>query len=59
MHDTLKLSFDPAAFLASAGLGRRIVQLKPKKVFFAQGGSCETIFYLQKGREERKPRSHF
>jgi CRP/FNR family cyclic AMP-dependent transcriptional regulator len=40
-----KPGFDSAAFLANAGLGRRIVQLAPKEVFFAQGG-----FYLQKGR---------
>ena len=30
-------SFDPAAFLASAGLGRKIVTMKAKHVFFAQG----------------------
>jgi len=26
--------FDAAAFLAKAGLGRRIVKLKPKEAFF-------------------------
>jgi CRP/FNR family transcriptional regulator, cyclic AMP receptor protein len=30
-------SFDSAAFLASAGLGRRIVELKPGENFFSQG----------------------
>jgi hypothetical protein len=29
-----KPAFDAAAFLASAGLGRRIVQLAPKQAFF-------------------------
>ena len=29
-------AFDLAAFLASAGLGRRIVELKPKQAFFSQ-----------------------
>jgi CRP/FNR family transcriptional regulator, cyclic AMP receptor protein len=42
--------FDPAAFLASAGLGRRIVRLKPKHTFFAQGSPADCVFYLQTGR---------
>jgi hypothetical protein len=29
-----KPAFDAAAFLANAGLGRRIVQLAPKETFF-------------------------
>jgi len=43
-------TFDVAAFLKSAGLGRRIVQLKPKDVFFAQGNPADSVFYLQTGR---------
>ena len=42
--------FDLAAFLASAGLGRRIVELKPKQAFFSQGDPADSIFYLQNGR---------
>ena len=42
--------FDPAAFLANAGLGRRIVQLKAKGVFFSQGNPADCVFYLQTGR---------
>jgi len=42
--------FDPAAFLANAGLGRVIVELKPKQTFFCQGDTADSIFYLQKGR---------
>ena len=41
--------FDLAAFLATAGVGRKIVQLKPKQVFFSQGSSADSIFYLQTG----------
>jgi CRP/FNR family transcriptional regulator, cyclic AMP receptor protein len=45
-----KSAFDPAAFLAASGLGRRIVQFKPKQLLFSQGDSADSIFYLQKGR---------
>jgi CRP-like cAMP-binding protein len=43
-------SFDLASFLASAGVGRRIVELKPKQTFFSQGDPADSVFYLQKGR---------
>jgi len=45
-----KPEFDAAAFLTIAGLGRRIVQLAPKQVFFSQGDPADSLFYLQKGR---------
>ena len=44
------MTFDLAAFLATAGVGRRIVQLNPKQAFFSQGSSADSIFYLQTGR---------
>jgi CRP/FNR family transcriptional regulator, cyclic AMP receptor protein len=50
MTELRSVTFDPAAFLAHAGLGRRIVQLKAKEAFFSQGSSADSIFYLQKGR---------
>ena len=43
-------TFDGAAFLANAGLGRKIVQLEPKETFFTQGDEANTVFYLQTGR---------
>jgi CRP-like cAMP-binding protein len=43
-------AFDAASFLTKAGLGRRIVELKPKDVFFSQGDPSDSVFYLQKGR---------
>jgi CRP/FNR family transcriptional regulator, cyclic AMP receptor protein len=49
MAEAKNPSFDPAAFLASAGLGRRIVRLKAKQVFFSQGSPADSIFYLQSG----------
>ena len=39
-----------AAFLASAGLGRKIVRLRPKAAFFTQGNVADSLFYLQAGR---------
>ena len=45
-----KPEFDVAAFLANAGLGRRIVALKPKETFFTQGEPADSVFYLQRGR---------
>jgi CRP-like cAMP-binding protein len=45
-----KPGFDAAAVLASAGLGRRIVQLAPKEAFFSQGDPADSVFYLQTGR---------
>jgi len=42
--------FDPAAFLAQAGLGRRFVDVKPDQTFFTQGDPADSVFYLQSGR---------
>jgi CRP-like cAMP-binding protein len=50
MSELTITTFDPAAFLANAGLGRRIVQLKAKQTFFTQGDPADAVFYLQKGR---------
>jgi CRP-like cAMP-binding protein len=50
MVELEKPPFDVAAFLASAGLGRRIVQVAPKQAFFSQGDPADAVFYLQKGR---------
>jgi CRP-like cAMP-binding protein len=50
MIEYKQTAFDAAAFLANAGLGRRIVRLEPKDVFFSQGDPADAVFYLQKGR---------
>jgi CRP-like cAMP-binding protein len=56
MHFQLPLAgpngehFDVATFLAKAGVGRRIIKLRPKQVFFSQGDAADSIFYLQSGR---------
>jgi len=43
-------AFDPLVFLAHAGLGRQVIELKPKESFFCQGDEADAVFYLQKGR---------
>ena len=50
MAEPQQIAFDAPAFLAAAGLGRTIIQLKPKQAFFSQGGPADSIFYLQSGR---------
>src|SRR5580692_4320965 len=50
MFELHKPVFNVAAFLTSAGLGRRIVQVAAKRTFFSQGDPADSIFYLQKGR---------
>ncbi len=50
MNELPALRFDPAAFLANAGLGRRIVRFKSKESFFSQGSPADCVFYLQSGR---------
>jgi CRP/FNR family cyclic AMP-dependent transcriptional regulator len=50
MKPTTKVAFDPSEFLAHAGLGRRVVHLKAKGVFFSQGNAADSIFFLQTGR---------
>lgn len=42
--------FDVNAFLATAGIGRKIIQIKPKRPSFTQGSVADSIFFLQKGR---------
>jgi CRP-like cAMP-binding protein len=43
-------TFDPAVFLAHAGLGRRVVELSEGENFFTQGDQATSVFYLQEGR---------
>ena len=43
-------TFDLATFLANAGLGRKIVHLKPHGKFFSEGEAADFVLYLQTGR---------
>jgi CRP/FNR family cyclic AMP-dependent transcriptional regulator len=42
--------FDPGAFLAQAGIGRSIVELKKGQAIFSQGDPADTVFYIQRGK---------
>jgi CRP-like cAMP-binding protein len=44
------MTFNLAVFLEEAGVGRRVVHLQPKEVFFSQGDAADSIFYLRTGR---------
>jgi CRP/FNR family transcriptional regulator, cyclic AMP receptor protein len=48
--DRNEYTFDPAVFLAHAGLGRRVVELKAGENFFSQGDLADSVFYLRHGR---------
>ena len=42
--------FDPETFLARAGLGRQVLNLKKNETAYAQGDAADAIFYVQKGQ---------
>jgi CRP-like cAMP-binding protein len=50
MAEPEKSAFAAPVFLAEAGLGRRLVHVKPRQAFFSQGSRADSIFYLQRGR---------
>jgi CRP/FNR family cyclic AMP-dependent transcriptional regulator len=50
LSDKNNSTFDPAAFLAHAGLGKRIIEVKPLQAFFTQGDPADSVFYLKSGR---------
>lgn len=50
MPGTRRTQFDPASYLAAAGVVRKTIHVKAKHVFFSQGGHANTIFFLESGR---------
>ena len=50
MTEVKKMSFDPVRFLATEGPGRNILHSTAKEVFYSQGGSADSVYYLQSGR---------
>lgn len=45
-----KPAFDVKKFLAGAGLGREIVEVREDQVLFSQGMAADSVLYLQSGR---------
>jgi CRP/FNR family cyclic AMP-dependent transcriptional regulator len=50
MTVTKKANFDPGAYLAAAGLARKVVKVRPKHAFYTQGDNANSVFYLESGR---------
>ena len=42
--------FDPSAFLATIGEGRKSLTVASKKRIFTQGDAADAVFYIQKGK---------
>ena len=50
MPENQPKTFDPLAFLANAGAGRKVLRMKAKAVIFSQGDDANAVFYIQSGR---------
>jgi CRP-like cAMP-binding protein len=42
--------FDPKTFLATMGVGRKILAIPKKQTIFAQGDGADAVYYVQKGK---------
>jgi CRP-like cAMP-binding protein len=49
VRNTVKEAFDTGDFLASAGKGRRILEVRKNQNIFVQGEAAEAVFFIQKG----------
>jgi CRP/FNR family cyclic AMP-dependent transcriptional regulator len=45
-----KRDFDPKSFLATIGVGRKVVAFSGKETIFAQGDPADSVFYIQEGK---------
>jgi len=50
MDSRTERPFDTAVYLATAGVGRRLEQLKPKQNLYSQGGPADAVFFIRSGR---------
>ncbi len=50
MSEADVIRLDPLELLSQAGVGRRVLQLKPRTALFSQGDKADAVFYIQKGR---------
>jgi len=45
-----RVGFSPKEFLATIGIGRKVISVAKKRVIFSQGDKADAVFYIQKGR---------
>ena len=50
MPGTKRIQFDPARFLAAAGVTHRMIHVKAGHIFFSQGDPADSMFFLDGGR---------
>ena len=50
MDGLKQVVFDPYKYLASPGIGRRLIRFKAKHVLFSQGTPADAVFYIHSGR---------
>ena len=53
-----KHGFDPNAFLATIGDGRKLLTFAKKQTIFTQGDKADSVFYIQKGKVRLTVVSH-
>lgn len=51
-------AFDVLAFLASAGIARKIVEYRRSAIIFSQGDACGSVMYVQRGGVKLSVRSN-
>lgn len=45
-----KRGFDPSTFLATIGVGRKIMAVSKRQAIFTQGDVADAVFYIQEGK---------
>jgi CRP-like cAMP-binding protein len=45
-----KRNFEPENFLATMGVGRKVVAFPKKEIVFAQGDAADSVFYIREGK---------
>ena len=49
IKETKKNSFDPQAFLDTAGVARKVVEFRRAESIFSQGDAADKVMYIQRG----------
>lgn len=50
MDGTKQVEFDAFKYLATPGIGRRLIRYKAKHVLFSQGSPADAVYYIHSGR---------